>query len=257
MTSPTVAGPRSRPVALVTGGGSGIGAAAAAALAGAGSDVVVVGRRADRLEEVRAAIGSREAAVHALAWDVADGSDATDLVDRAVEIAGRVDVLVHAAGNQVRKPALELSLEEFDSVVDLHLRAAFALAQAVGRHLRESARPGSVVLVGSMTSQRAGLPHTAAYAAAKSGLLGLVRTLAVEWAPIPVRVNAVLVGFVRTELTRDIDDNPERIALTARTPLGRHGTTDEIGRVIAFLASDDASYITGESLTVDGGWSVA
>jgi NAD(P)-dependent dehydrogenase (short-subunit alcohol dehydrogenase family) len=256
MTSGPAAG-TSRPVALVTGGGSGIGAATAAAFVERGSDVVIVGRRPDRLEEVRAALGSREVRVHPLAWDVADGSDAPALVQRAVEIAGAVDVLVHAAGNQIRKPALELSLEEFDSVVDLHLRAAFALSQAVGRHLVASAKPGSVIFVGSMTSQRAGLPNTSAYAAAKSGLLGLVRTLAVEWAPIPIRVNALLVGFVRTELTQDIDETPARIALTSRTPLGRHGTPDEIGRVIAFLASDTASYITGECLTVDGGWSVA
>ena len=244
-------------VALVTGGGSGIGAGAAQALAESGADVVLVGRRAERLARVAGDLAAAGHRVHSLAFDLGRGDGAAELVERAVELAGRVDVLVHAAGNQVRSPALDLALTDFDAVIDLHLRAAFALAQAVGRHLVASHRPGSLVFVGSMTSQRVGLANTVAYAAAKSGLLGLVRTLAVEWAPYKIRANAVLVGFVKTELTRDVDDTPGRIAITSRVPLGRHGTSSEIGDAIAFLASRASSYVTGEHLTVDGGWSVA
>ncbi len=244
-------------VALVTGGGSGIGAGAAEVLAESGAQVVLVGRRAERLAGVAGELTSRGLDVYYLASDIGRGDGAAELVAQAVALAGHVDVLVHAAGNQVRSPALELDLADFDAVVDLHLRAGFALAQAVGRHLVGSSRPGSIVFVGSMTSLRAGLANTVAYAAAKSGLLGLVRTLAVEWAPYEIRANAVLVGFVKTELTRDVDDTPGRVAVTSRVPLGRHGSTREIGEAIAFLASGAASYVTGSYLTVDGGWSIA
>jgi 2-deoxy-D-gluconate 3-dehydrogenase len=244
-------------VALVTGGGSGIGAGIAMALAAAGARVVLVGRRFERLESVRERIVGDGGRAEALAWDIGNGDDAEDLVAAAVERAGHVDVLVHAAGVQRRVPALEVTLSDWDAVVGIHLRAAFALSQAVGRHLRATARDGSVIYVGSMTSQRAGLADTVAYGAAKSGLLGLMRTLAVEWAAHGIRVNTILVGFVATELTREIDDTPARLAITGRTPLGRLGTPADVGGVAAFLASDLAAYVTGECVTVDGGWSVA
>jgi len=218
---------------------------------------VLVGRRQDRLETVQDAVVADGGRADVLAWDIGGGDTAGALVDAAAERAGSVDVLVHAAGNQVRAPALDYPLTDWDAVVGLHLRAAFALAQAVGRRLRDDQRHGSVLFVGSLTSQRAGLPTTVAYGAAKSGLLGLMRTLAVEWAPYGIRVNTLLVGFVATEMTRNIDDTPERHAVTSRIPLGRLGTPDDIGGVAAFLASDLAGYVTGESVTVDGGWSVA
>jgi NAD(P)-dependent dehydrogenase (short-subunit alcohol dehydrogenase family) len=244
--------------ALVTGAGSGIGAAIAAELAQSGSGVVLVGRRRDRLEQVRGRVAAAGGQAFALPWDVGRGDDAEDLVSAAAALAGGdISVLVHAAGNQVRKPATEMTLQEWDSVTGIHLRAAFALSRAVARPLIASGRPGSVVYVGSLTSARAGLRNTAAYGAAKSGLLGLMRTLAVEWAGHGVRVNTVAVGFVATEMTRDIDGTPARQALVSRTPLGRLGTPEEIARVAAFLASDYASFITGECVTVDGGWSVA
>ena len=244
--------------ALVTGAGSGIGAATAIELARSGSSVVLVGRRADRLEQVRERVAAAGGKAFVLPRDVGRGDDAEDLVSSAAALArDDISVLVHAAGNQVRKPATEMTLEEWDSVINIHLRAAFALSRAVARPLIARDRPGAVVYVGSMTSARAGLRDTVAYGAAKSGLLGLMRTLAVEWAGHGVRVNTVAVGFVATEMTRDIDGTPARQALVSRAPIGRLGTPEEIARVIAFLASDHASYITGECVTVDGGWSVA
>jgi NAD(P)-dependent dehydrogenase (short-subunit alcohol dehydrogenase family) len=244
--------------ALVTGAGSGIGAAIATELARSGSSVVLVGRRADRLEQVSERVAAEGGNAFVLPWDVGRGDDAEELVSSAAALVGDdISVLVHAAGNQVRKPATDMTLEEWDSVVNIHLRAAFALSRAVARPLIAHERPGSVLYVGSMTSARAGLRDTVAYGAAKSGLLGLMRTLAVEWAGHGVRVNTVAVGFVATEMTRDIDGTPARQALVSRAPIGRLGTPEEIARVIAFLASDHASYITGECVTVDGGWSVA
>jgi NAD(P)-dependent dehydrogenase (short-subunit alcohol dehydrogenase family) len=245
-------------VALVTGAGSGIGAAIATELARAGATVVLVGRRANRLEQVSEVIAANGGKALPLPWDIGRGDDAEELVAAAAALAGDdINVLVHAAGNQIRKPATEMTLADFDRVVGIHLRAAFALSRAVARPLIARQRPGSVLYVGSVTSARAGLRDTVAYGAAKSGLLGLMRTQAVEWAAQGVRVNTVAVGFVATEMTRDIDGTPARQALVSRAPIGRLGTPEEIARVITFLASDHASFITGECVTVDGGWSVA
>lgn len=244
--------------ALVTGAGSGIGAAIATEFARAGARVVLAGRRADRLRQVGERVAADGGTAFPLPWDIGRGDDAEELVAAAAALAGDdISVLAHAAGNQIRKPAIDMTLEDFDSVTGIHLRAAFALSRAVARPLIERQRPGSVLYVGSMTSARAGLRDTVAYGAAKSGLLGLMRTLAVEWAGHGVRVNTVAVGFVATEMTRDIDGTPARRALVSRAPIGRLGTPEEIARVITFLASDHASFITGECVTVDGGWSVA
>lgn len=244
--------------ALVTGAGSGIGAAIATEFARAGARVVLAGRRADRLRQVGERVAADGGTAFPLPWDIGRGDDAEELVAAAAALAGDdISVLAHAAGNQIRKPAIDMTLEDFDSVTGIHLRAAFALSRAVARPLIERQRPGSVLYVGSMTSARAGLRDTVAYGAAKSGLLGLMRTLAVEWAGHGVRVNTVAVGFVATEMTRDIDGTPARQALVSRAPIGRLGTPEEIARVITFLASDHASFITGECVTVDGGWSVA
>ena len=245
-------------VALVTGAGSGIGAAIATELARARATVILVGRRANRLEQVSEVIAANGGRALPLPWDIGRGDDAEELVTAAATLVGDdINVLAHAAGNQIRKPATDMTLADFDSVVGIHLRAAFALSRAVARPLIARQRPGSVVYVGSVTSARAGLRDTVAYGAAKSGLLGLMRTLAVEWAAHGVRVNTIAVGFVATEMTRDIDGTPARQALVSRAPIGRLGTPEEIARVIAFLASDHASFITGECVTVDGGWSVA
>lgn len=169
---------------------------------------------------------------------------------------GRLDILVHAAGNQVRKPALEMTLADWDAVMDVHLRSAFSLAQAAGRHMAGRGS-GSIIFVGSMTSTRFGSPSTVPYAAAKSGLLGLNRSLAVALGPHGVRVNAVLPGFIGTEMTREVDQTPERVAIMSRAPAGAPGAPGDLGGVAVFLASDAARYVTGETIAVDGGWGVA
>jgi 2-deoxy-D-gluconate 3-dehydrogenase len=254
----TVSQPHPQPsLALVTGGGSGIGSGIAHALARAGVTPVLVGRRAEALAQTQDQIRQLGLDAHSVPWDIGNGDSAGQLVQHIESTLGTVEVLVHAAGNQHRTPALDFPMAKWDAIQGLHLRAAFCLSQAVGRSLVAAGRPGSLIFIGSMTSERLGLPDIVAYAAAKSGLLGLMRTLAVEWAPHRIRSNAILVGFVETELTHDVDQLPARRALVSRVPLGTTGSPQDIGNAAAFLASTSASYVTGSCLTVDGGWSVA
>lgn len=244
-------------VAMVTGAGRGLGSGIAKALAAAGAQVVLVSRSEDQLETVQAQITASGGVAQVLAWDLGEGTSAPELVAQVVGRFGRLDVVVHAAGNMLRRPALDFPAADWDAVIGLHLRAAFLLAQATARHLTTAERGGSIILVGSLTSQRVGIPDTVAYGCAKSGLMGLMRTLAVEWAPHGVRVNMIAPGFVPTALTATVDDTPERRALLARIPMGRPGTPEDLGGTAVFLASDASGYITGEAITVDGGWSVA
>jgi 2-dehydro-3-deoxy-D-gluconate 5-dehydrogenase len=242
-------------VALVTGGGRGIGAAMARALAGAGALTVLTSRGEDQLRAVAGEISTAGGRADVLPADLS-GEQAPGLVDEVIRRHGRLDVVVHAAGNQVRKPPLEVTLADWDAVLDVHLRAAFSLAQAAGRHMADRGS-GSIIFVGSMTSTRFGSPSTLPYAAAKSGLLGLARSLAVGLGPRGVRVNTVLPGFIGTEMTREADRRPERIAIMSRAPGGAPGTPGDLGGVAVFLASDAARYVTGETIAVDGGWGVA
>lgn len=243
--------------ALVTGGGSGIGLAIATELARQGIRPILIGRRLELLENTRDAIVGRGGQADVLAWNIGRGDDAEALFVQAESDFGPISSLVHAAGNQFRCPAVQFPIEQWDDIVGLHLRAAFLLSQSLGQRLLSRQAKGSILFVGSLTSERLGNPNTIAYAAAKSGLLGLMRTLAVEWGPNQIRSNAVLVGFVSTDMTQDVDGDPRRIALTSRTPFGKLGTPDDIGGAAAFLLSDAASYINGATITVDGGWSVA
>jgi len=243
-------------VALVTGGGRGIGAGIAAALAEAGALTVCSSRTESELSAVahriRSAGGSADVIVFSLT-----GESAPTLVREVVARHGAIDVLVHAAGNQVRKPTLDFSLEDFDAVLDVHLRAAFTLCREAVAHMVKGGSGGSIILIGSMTSVHLGHPSTIAYNAAKSGLLGLVRTLAVEFAHAGVRANIIEPGFITSAMASQVSESAERRKITERTPMGRYGTPEEVGPIAALLASDQARYITGQAVRVDGGWSVA
>lgn len=247
-------------VALVTGGGRGLGRGIALALAAAGATVVASSRGAEQLDEVAATAATTGAAgtVDPFPFDLGDGGRAAELVDTTIGRHGQLDVLVHAAGNMARHPAASFPVADFDRVVGLHLRAAFLLAQAGGNHMIARGQGGSIILIGSMTSQRFGAPNALAYAAAKSGLLGLMRVLTVEWGGHGIRVNTIAPGFFETTaMTADVDQTPERQAVHARIPLGHLGELDALGGTAVYLASDASRYVSGEVVTVDGGWSVA
>jgi NAD(P)-dependent dehydrogenase (short-subunit alcohol dehydrogenase family) len=238
-------------VALVTGSSAGIGRATALELASWGATVVVNARSEDGAQAVADEIGG---SALALAADLADAEQAGALVDRVVERCGRIDVLVNNAGHSVVVPSDELPLVRWQRALDLMLTAPFVCSQRAGRHMVAQGA-GVIVNVASIFAHSS-MERRAAYAAVKHGLIGLTRTLAVEWAQQGVRVVSVDPAFIATELVEtsmrsggfDID------ALIRRTPAGRLGTPDEVARVIAFMASDAASYMTGASTIVDGGW---
>jgi NAD(P)-dependent dehydrogenase (short-subunit alcohol dehydrogenase family) len=241
-------------VAIVTGASSGLGVAFAAALAEAGADVALGARRADMLEAtadlVRAA-GRRALAVQT---DVADPDSCTALVNAAMQHLGRVDILVNNAGVGTAVPATRETPDEFRRVVDINLNGSYWMAQACGRVMQ----PGSSIInISSVLGiTTAGLPQ-AAYSASKAAVIGLTRDLAVQWSGRKgIRVNAIAPGFFESEMTEQyppgyLDSQKERI------PLGRKGDPRELAATVVFLASEAAGYIVGQTLTVDGGRTIA
>jgi 3-oxoacyl-[acyl-carrier protein] reductase len=240
-------------VALVTGSTSGIGRACAEELGRRGARVVVNGRSAERAETVAAELRLAGVEAAAVAGDVADPAAARRVVDGTAGTWGRLDVLVNNAGRPSVAPAAELTDEEWDAVIGLNLSAPFYCARAAAPHLFQ--RGGVVVNIGSVMGH-VGAPMRVAYTAAKHGLEGLTRTLAVEWAARGVRVVAVCPAYTRTPLVEEAQRRGgfDDVGIIRRTPLGRLAEPAEIARVVAFLASDDAAYVTGESVLVDGGW---
>jgi NAD(P)-dependent dehydrogenase (short-subunit alcohol dehydrogenase family) len=240
-------------VALVTGASRGIGAAAARALADAGCDVVLASRDKVALEKVAGQIerSGRRAVVHPIDLQRVDAIPA--LFEHVVQAFGRLDVLLNNAGTNVRRPAVEFGEADWDTVINLNLRAAFFCAQAAGR-IMVPRRSGKVVNVASIAS-RVGLPTGAIYAAAKGGLAAFTRTLAVEWAPHNVQVNAIGPGYIRTALTEPLFASAEWVErVTRRIPTARTGEVADLIGTILFLASPASDYVTGQTIYVDGGW---
>jgi NAD(P)-dependent dehydrogenase (short-subunit alcohol dehydrogenase family) len=241
-------------VAVVTGASSGLGVAFARHLAEAGADVAVGARRVDRLAgtvELVEAAGRRCLAVGA---DVADPDQCQHLVDRAMEAFGRVDVLVNNAGVGTAVPATRETPEQFRHVIDVNLNGCYWMAQACGRVM---GRGSSIVNVGSVLGfTTAGLPQ-AAYSAAKAGLVGLTRDLAQQWTGRKgIRVNLVAPGFFASEMTEQYPDG-YLDGQMGRVLVGRAGDPVELAAAVVFLASDAASYVTGTTLVVDGGFLTA
>lgn len=240
--------------AVVTGGGRGLGKAIAAGLASAGATVVVVARTAVDVESAALEMGAN---VYPLSLDVAHGPAGT-LVDAMENAAGgAIDIVVHAAGVQHREPAEEFDSEAWERVLRINLTAPFALSQEIGRRQLAAQLGGSHIFVGSLTSLLS-IPDVAAYTASKSGVYGLVRNLSTEWAGRGLRVNGIGPGYFRTALTEKVFADKERYQkMLDRIPMGRFGNPEELAGTAVFLASDASSYITGQLMMVDGGWTAA
>lgn len=238
-------------VAMITGCNKGLGQALAVALAEAGADIVGVNRSAADETAARVEAQGR----HYVAVEAELGRDAAaDIVERALSDAGHLDILINNAGMIRRAPALEFTEDDWDAVVDVNLKAAFFLAQAVARHLVERQAPGRIVNIASMLSFQGGI-RVPSYTASKSGILGLTRLLANEWAGHGIAVNAIAPGYMATDNTRALREDEARNAeILGRIPAGRWGTPEDLAGAVIFLCSDAAAYVNGHALAVDGGW---
>lgn len=231
---------------IVTGGGSGIGEATCRLFAAEGAQVTVLDRRADAAERVATEIGG-----HAEGVDVRHGDAVAAAVARSVEVMGGVTDLVNNAGSGMAKPLLDTTDKEWDLMVGVNLTGTFHCMRAVAPLLL-AAGGGSIVNNTSLNAFRP-TPGEGPYSAAKAAVVNLTQTAALELSPT-VRVNGVAPGMVRTPLTEMVVANPEwRAAAEAGSPMGRIGSAEEVAEVIAFLCSDAASYITGQTIVVDGG----
>lgn len=235
-------------LSLVTGGGTGIGLGIARCLKAAGARVVITGRRADVLEAA-----ARDHGFDSVLCDVTDAASVAKCAERVHSMAGAPSILVNAAGNHLKKPAVEMSVDEFDTVLRTHLSGAFSMTRALAPAMIERGH-GSIVFISSMTAFM-GMPLVAGYAAAKSGVTGLVRTLSAEFAPRGVRVNAVAPGWIDTPMLRKaISGDAERERkIRGRIQMDGFGSTDDTGWAVTYLCSPAARYITGVILPVDGG----
>ncbi|MCC7081185.1 MAG: SDR family oxidoreductase [Burkholderiales bacterium] len=244
--------------ALVTGAAQGIGAAIALRLAREGYDLVVTRRRIDGLHATVQAIESLGRRAHAVELDLRDQTSIERAFAAAVEAFGTLDVLVNNAGVTLRRSALEVSRQEWDDVIAVSLSGTFFASQQMGRHLVATARPGSIVSLAS-THGLIGLAERSTYGIAKGGIIQMTRMLAIEWAAHGIRVNAIAPGTVETPSRKAyFDARPDaRRALLARVPSARFGLPEEVAAAVAYLASPDAAYITGQTLVLDGGLTAA
>jgi len=244
--------------ALVTGGSYGLGVVWATALAEAGADVALTARSKDLLEaNAKALADATGRKVTAHVGDVTVDADVERVVAEVVEAHGKLDVLVNNAGvnDATGKPSEQVSVADFRQCLDVDLTGVFAFARAAGRHMLERGS-GSIVNISSMLGLNGSEFVNPAYHAAKAGVINLTRLLAVEWADRGVRVNAIAPGYFMSEMVREgLELTGMRMWIDSRTPMRRMGEHDELKGAVVFLASDAASYITGVTLPVDGGYS--
>ncbi len=240
-------------VAVVVGGTSGIGKALAIGLAEAGADVVATSRRAEHVNEITAHIESLGRRSLAITSDVSDRGSLEQVLQQTIATLGDVDILVNCAGITQRTPTLDLEESVWQNILDTNLTGTFRSCQIFGRHMVARGR-GRIINIASLTSFVA-FYEVAAYAASKAGVALLTKSLAIEWARHGVCVNAIAPGVFRTALNTELLDSSDRgKELLMRTPMGRFGKVEELVGAAIYLASDAASFVTGEILVVDGGF---
>jgi len=240
-------------VAIVTGGGVGLGRAIALALAEAGAEVVVAGRRTAPLEAVRKEVEKLGRAGLAAPTDVSKPADQDTLIQAVMDRFGHIDILVNNAGTTHRAPAVDFPSDEWQRVIDVNLTAVFQLCQRAGKIMIEQHK-GNIINIGSLCSAL-GFKRIAAYNASKGAVALLTKSLAVEWAEHNIRVNAICPGYFKTDMTEGLENDPERGPLIrSRLVTQRWGRPEDLKGTAVYLASKASSYVTGQCIFVDGGW---
>jgi len=240
-------------VALVTGASRGIGKAIALSLGEAGASLALVSRDAERLREVAEEAMALGTTAETFPADVSREEDVDALREAVIRRFGEVNILINNAGINIRKPLTELTTEEWRRVIDTNLTAPFLMCHALVPHMKGKGY-GRIINTTSTMSHVA-TPNRTAYAASKTGLLGFTRALALELAPEGITVNGISPGWFETELTRPLWDNPEaNQQLVSRIPMGRWGDVHDVAKLAAYLCSEEAGYITGTDILIDGGY---
>ncbi|AUQ55327.1 SDR family NAD(P)-dependent oxidoreductase [Phaeobacter inhibens] len=240
--------------ALVTGASSGIGRACAVALAEAGAHVTIAARRIEPLEALVAEMQAADMQAEVMVLDVADIAATQAGISERITQNGAFDILVNSAGLARHSPASDTTEGDFDAVIDLNIKGAYFLTQAVAKGLMAVGKPGSLINISSQMAKVGGLDR-AVYSATKHAVEGFTKSMAIEWGKSGIRVNTICPTFIVTPLTKSTFDRPERRAwIESKIQLGRIGEVEDIMGGVVYLASDASSLITGSALMIDGGW---